>query len=233
MISLIIFFYGLIFGSFFNVIALRWVKGEGLIEPSHCNKCGVKLRAINLIPIISYIIQKGKCHKCHEKIDLIYPVFEFLTGISFALIYQTYGLSIEFFIQIILISALIISSITDIKEMIVLDRIVIISITNILLLRIIKKELLWIYIFSSISFFIIFYIVSYFGKIGGGDVKLITIIALSVGYYNTLIVLLISSVISIIHVKVTDKKGEIKFVPFIFIGTFLMYFIRYVNSFIL
>lgn len=217
---LLVFVYGLIFGSFYNVVALRGLEGKSLLKPSHCNKCGVRLKAINLIPVLSYIIQKGKCHKCHEKIDLIYPIFEFLTGLSFALIYQTYGLSIEFFIQVILISALIISTITDIKEMIVLDSVVIISCIAIFLLRILNKELLGMYLISSLVYFIVFFIINQFELIGGGDVKLIAVIALSVGWYNTLIVLLISSVTAIAYYFIKRQK-QFKYVPFLLVGTII------------
>ena len=215
-----IFIYGLVFGSFYNVVALRGLSKENLLKPSHCPNCNTRLKTINLIPVASYIIQKGKCHNCKTKIDWIYPVFELITGISFALIYQMYGLSIEFFIQVILISALIISSLTDLKKMEVLDSVVIISCIAIFLLRILNKELLGMYLISSLVYFIVFFIINQFELIGGGDVKLIAVIALGLGWYNTLIVLLISSVTAIAYF-IFKRQKQFKYVPFLLIGTLL------------
>ena len=64
----VFFIFGLIFGSFFNVVAYRLPKGMSLIKPSsHCTKCNHKLSPIELIPVLSYIIQGGKCKNCKNK----------------------------------------------------------------------------------------------------------------------------------------------------------------------
>lgn len=86
-IYLILFFItGLLFGSFYNVVGLRLPKKESIIYPSsHCPKCNHKLSWYELIPVLSYIFLKGKCKNCKEKISIMYPVVELISGILFAL----------------------------------------------------------------------------------------------------------------------------------------------------
>ena len=84
---LIVFFiFGLIFGSFFNVVGYRLPNNMSLISPSsHCTSCNHKLTPIELIPVVSWLIQGGKCKNCGSKIAIFYPIFELFTGIVFAL----------------------------------------------------------------------------------------------------------------------------------------------------
>ena len=97
---LIVFFmFGLVFGSFFNVVGYRLPKGMSLISPSsHCPKCNHKLTPIELVPVFSWLFQGAKCKKCKNKIPVFYPVFELFTGVVFALIYRVFVLSLTTFI---------------------------------------------------------------------------------------------------------------------------------------
>ena len=94
---LIIFFiFGSIMGSFYHVIATRLSKGKSIITPaSHCEKCNHQLKWYELIPIISYIIQGGKCRHCKEKLPLSYLLMEICTGILFAVCYHVFGFTLE------------------------------------------------------------------------------------------------------------------------------------------
>lgn len=99
----ILFIIGLAFGSFLNVVILRYDPDEfvfslkGLKGRSKCPDCGKKLKWFELVPIASYIIQGGKCRKCDSRLSLQYPVVEFLTGAFFVLIpwflYNFYSIS--------------------------------------------------------------------------------------------------------------------------------------------
>ena len=78
------FLIGLFFGSFLNLIADRVVRGEQVLKVrSHCESCNKPLKAKNLIPVLSYIFQKGKCSHCSAKLSLYYPLSEVLTGLAF------------------------------------------------------------------------------------------------------------------------------------------------------
>ena len=84
----IFFIIGLILGSFYQVVGLRLPVGESFINSrSYCPKCKKKLKWYELIPLVSYIIQFGKCRKCKKRISITYPLFELLTGVCFALSY--------------------------------------------------------------------------------------------------------------------------------------------------
>ncbi|HEX9912829.1 MAG TPA: prepilin peptidase, partial [candidate division Zixibacteria bacterium] len=87
-IGIIIFIFGLAIGSFLNVCIYRIPLRKSIIFPaSHCPKCGNKIRAFDNIPVLSYLILKGKCRYCKEKISFIYPVVELLSGLLFLSLY--------------------------------------------------------------------------------------------------------------------------------------------------
>ncbi|WP_371931996.1 prepilin peptidase [Mesobacillus subterraneus] len=87
-----IFLYGLILGSFYNVVGLRVPEGKSIVSPrSSCPKCGYQLGARDLVPVLSYIFQKGKCRRCKAGISPVYPLFELLTGGLFAFAYIQLG----------------------------------------------------------------------------------------------------------------------------------------------
>ena len=96
------FIFGLVFGSFFNVVGYRLPLKMSLISPSsHCPKCNHKLSSSELIPVFSYLIQGGKCKNCKNKIPVFYPIFETITGVLFALTYIVYGFSIDTIISLV------------------------------------------------------------------------------------------------------------------------------------
>lgn len=75
---LIFFILGTVMGSFYNVVGYRLPEGKSLVyPPSYCPHCQKRLGFFELIPIVSYIIQLGKCRHCHKKIAIFYPIFEF------------------------------------------------------------------------------------------------------------------------------------------------------------
>ncbi|MCD3297714.1 prepilin peptidase, partial [Clostridium botulinum] len=112
--SLQVFVIGLIIGSFLNLCICRIPKNESIVYPaSHCTSCQNKIKPYDLIPIISYIILKGKCRYCEEKISINSPIIECLTGVIFLGVYLKYGLTIEFIKYLFLCSFLIIIGCID------------------------------------------------------------------------------------------------------------------------
>ena len=111
---------GLCFGSFFNVVILRSLSGESIVFPgSKCPKCNHKLYPWHNIPVLSYILLRGKCYFCKEKISIQYPIVELITMFAFAASYLKLGLSIDSIFGIILLSGLIIVTTTGLKEKLV------------------------------------------------------------------------------------------------------------------
>jgi len=117
-----VFVVGTVIGSFLNVVILRAFSGESIVlPPSKCPKCGNKLKWWHNIPILSYILLRGKCYFCHEKISIQYPIIEFITGLLFVAIFLKYQLTWDAFCACIIASLLVVISVTDIKERIVFD----------------------------------------------------------------------------------------------------------------
>lgn len=111
---------GVCLGSFYNVVIIRSLSGESIVfPPSKCPKCGHKLAIWHNIPIVSYILLRGKCYFCKERISIQYPVIEFVTMVLFGLIFLKYGLSLLALFALIWVSCLIIMTATDIKEKVV------------------------------------------------------------------------------------------------------------------
>lgn len=113
-IYLYIFFIALCLGSFLNVCIYRIPKGESIAyPPSHCGSCGKHLKALDLIPVFSYIFLKGRCRYCSEKISIRYPIIELITGVLITAVYIQYGLNYMFFKYSVLILFLIVIAMID------------------------------------------------------------------------------------------------------------------------
>ena len=107
-------------GSFYNVVILRSLSNESIVfPPSKCPKCGNRLKIWHNIPVISYILLRGKCYFCKEKISIQYPLIEIITMLLFILAYITSGLSWNTLFLVILFSCFLIMTVTDIKEKLV------------------------------------------------------------------------------------------------------------------
>lgn len=110
----IIFMFGIAIGSFLNVVILRLPKGESLIKrSSHCMTCGTKIRAIDLIPVFSWLLLKGKCHSCGEKISPRYPIVESLNGILYLLTFYVLDINVKSITTCLLMSLLIVIAFMD------------------------------------------------------------------------------------------------------------------------
>lgn len=112
-----VFLLSLPLGSFYNVVALRTLSGESYMntdERSHCNSCRHQLHWNDLIPVVSWLMLKGKCRYCGEKVTGLYSLWELFTAISYTVIIYQFGFTIETLIQLILITILIWASVTDI-----------------------------------------------------------------------------------------------------------------------
>ena len=230
LISLYIFILGMLFSSFYGVLAMRIPGKESILGRSYCPKCHHQLKLIDVIPLVGYLINKGRCRDCKEEIPIIYPLLEILGGILFLGAYLLYGFSLTFAVSIIFISVLIIESISDIERMIVIDRIWMIGLSLLLLIRIIEGKLL-IYLISSILLFSVLYLISYFGSrfykreaLGGGDIKLYLFIGFVLTWEQGLLSLFLASFFGLIFGFLRTRKDHtIPLVPFIFMGVILSF----------
>ncbi|MFL0195445.1 prepilin peptidase [Clostridium sp. WILCCON 0269] len=112
--GVVIFILGTIMGSFLNVCIYRIPKGESVVyPPSHCTNCNKEIKAYDLIPVISYIILRGKCRHCEKKISLRYPMLEFITGLLYLLTYIKFGIGVNLIKYIVFISIMIVVGMID------------------------------------------------------------------------------------------------------------------------
>lgn len=121
-ILLFVFIIGLCIGSFLNVVISRAFSNESIAHPrSKCPSCQTQLKWYHNIPLISYMILKGKCAFCDEKISLQYPLIELITGLLFVGVFLKFGLDINAIFILIFVSLFVVLAATDIKEKVVFD----------------------------------------------------------------------------------------------------------------
>lgn len=116
----LIFVLGICIGSFLNVVILRAFSNESIVFPaSKCPNCQHKLKWYHNIPILSYLLLRGKCAFCKNKISIQYPIIEFITGFIFVVVFLKFGFSINTILGWIVSSLAVVLSVTDIKEKII------------------------------------------------------------------------------------------------------------------
>lgn len=228
--SIILFIFGSVLGSFYNVVGYRVTKKESLLFPSsHCTSCNHKLGVLDLVPIFSYIFLRGKCRYCKEKISLFYPIIEFLTAIGFMFSYITYGFSLKMLLSIVFISMLVIVIVSDYLTMTIPDIILIVFSILILIVKILLvKEKIWISILEAIGSFIFMFLLKLLGdklfkreSLGGGDIKLLGVFGLTIGFPLSIVSLFLSAFIALPYALITlknNKSHEIPFGPFLSIA---------------
>ncbi|NLL89342.1 MAG: prepilin peptidase [Firmicutes bacterium] len=114
---LLFFAIGLIFGSFYNVLIWRIPRGESIVFPSsHCPGCGHTLKARELIPVLSYVLQRGRCRCCSMRISWQYPIIELTTAVGFAL-YASREVSLPALVsKLLFFSLLLVASTIDLEH---------------------------------------------------------------------------------------------------------------------
>ena len=202
----IIFIFGTIFGSFINVLIYRLpLEMDFIFKSSFCPKCKNKIKWYHNIPILSYIILKGKCYYCKEVISIQYPIVEFLSGIVFGLLYLKFGISWDFIVLCIFYIISLPVIVIDFKYQIIPDELTIGG-TLIGLFLALLKSILSFSLDSSITFgitdslisiiinvliFLSIYYLSFWvykkEGLGFGDVKLAATIGAFLGIYPSLV----------------------------------------------
>ena len=122
--KIIVFIFGSLVGSFLNVCIHRMPLGQSIVWPrSHCPKCKKKIPGYNNIPFISFMLLRGRCRFCKERISLRYPLVEFLTAAMFVVLFYRFGLSFDFFLFALFSCGLLIATFIDIQHRIIPDEI--------------------------------------------------------------------------------------------------------------
>lgn len=229
--NLFVFIIGCAFGSFFNVCIYRIPEKISIIKPrSFCPFCRHTIPWYDNIPILSYIFLKGRCRFCKKRISFIYPLVEIISGLTFAATFIKFGFSIKFFIYSLFLSMVVILAFIDAKKGIIPDGITIPGIILGLGLSPFTISFFSALLGGCIGGFVIFVFILlwkiFFKKeaMGYGDLKLLSMIGIFLGWVSALLVLFIASFVGLIYGLIT-KKEKLYFGPFLGIGTFVIFFI--------
>ncbi|HHS50357.1 MAG TPA: prepilin peptidase [candidate division Zixibacteria bacterium] len=233
---LALFILGLPIGSFLNVVIWRLPREENIAwPPSHCPKCGEKIRPFDNIPVFSYIILGGKCRNCKDIISIQYPVVELSTAVLFALAWPLTGSQLGWELTSAVIFTAVAIAVTgiDIPHKIIPDELSIGGLAVGLILAPLRAGAwsgLWWAFVSALFGALLLFLVRVGGKaifkkeaLGFGDVKLIAMIGAFVGWRGVLLTIfagaLLGSIGGVIAMAFSKEAREERLIPF---GPFLM-----------
>ncbi len=234
--KIIIFIYGLLIGSFLNVCIYRIPINKSIVFPSsHCPKCKIDLKWIDLIPIYSFISSRGKCRYCEDKISSQYLLVELINSIVFILLYDKYEISIDFLFYSNIFSILIIIIFIDLEYMLIPDKLIYMIVGNTILYKIISysiygKEfnlvdsLLGLFLSALFFLFIIYFSK---GGMGDGDLTLISSLGFIIGLRKIFLTIFLSFILGgaygayVLMKKFKKRNSAIAFGPFISLGFFI------------
>ena len=229
LLYIIIFLYGIVIGSFLNVLIYRVPKGENIVVVrSHCMSCGYQLRWYDLIPLFSWLALRGKCRVCREKISVQYPLIEALNGVLYLVVFHRFGISIESLLYCLLFSALLALSVIDFRtyEIPVGFNYFILALGLIRVATDWRNWATYVIGFLAVSACLyLLYIVSDGRAIGGGDVKLMATCGLLIGWKLIILAFLLGcilgSVIHVIRMRVTGEDHVLAMGPYLSMGVAL------------
>lgn len=224
-VLLILFFYGTIFGSFFNVVGLR-VPTHSLLKEkrSYCDTCERTLGWSELIPIWSYLFQFGRCKKCNAKISILYPVIETSTGFLFAYSYYYFNQSASFVLALLLIALVIPITVADLIYHKIPNRILLFFTPLFIIYRMFYPvSSFWNSLLGALLAFFLLFLIIYLsnGGMGMGDLKYYTLFGFIFGLPHFLLLFFLSTLYGVIAgfaimiVKKTGRKTKIAFGPYI------------------
>ncbi len=232
-------FVGAIIGSFLNVCIWRIPREESIVFPaSHCPVCSHPIRFFDNIPIISWLILRGRCRDCGASITPRYPLVEALTAVLAVLLYWKYGFSLQFLCAFLFTAALIVITFIDIDYQIIPD---VISLPGIPLCFLAAVFVMGVpFLESLIGILVgggILYVIAvgyeWITKregMGGGDIKLLAMLGAFFGWKSLLFIVLCSSLtgavvgMTAMVIQGQDMKYAVPFGPFLALGAVAYFF---------
>jgi leader peptidase (prepilin peptidase)/N-methyltransferase len=213
-------------GSFLNVVASRLPVGGSIWGPrSECPHCHEQIAARDNIPLLSFVLLRGRCRSCHEKISWRYPAVELLTAVLAVACVVAFGVSLHALAAAIFCAALVAISATDVERMIVPNRIVLPAAAVVLALQLASHPSLeWPVAGLGAALFLFIAALAYPRGMGMGDVKLALLLGVAVGWavpvalMGGMIAALIPSVVLLAKYGSKARKHAIPFAPFLALG---------------
>jgi leader peptidase (prepilin peptidase)/N-methyltransferase len=225
----IVLFLGLAIGSFLNVVIHRLPRGESLISPgSKCPSCGHALRPLDNIPVVSYLMLRGRCRACRIRITARYPLVEIATAALFVLHYMVFGWTPLLAVRLLFASALIALFAIDLEHHLLPDAMTLPGIVLGLLAGLFlppgfRDAMIGMLLGGGVLWLIGEAYYRYSGEegMGGGDVKMLAMIGAFLGWELVIVTLVFSSIAGSLTglLLIVTRKGGLKYaLPY---GTFL------------
>ena len=240
-ILILLILIGLALGSFLNVCIYRIPLKKSILFPSSfCPNCGTKIRAWDNIPLLSFILLKGKCRKCRAKISVQYPLVEFLTSVLIVSTYLRFGWDWEFVAKTILCLFLIAIFFIDLKHRIIPDVITLPGIAlGLFFSFFVKSPSVVNALIGILVGGVLFYLSAVLGEflfkkesMGGGDIKLAMMLGAFLGWQKILLVFLLSALLgtivgttAMLFSRDVKETRMIPFGPFLALGSVLAIFL--------
>lgn len=234
LILLIFFLYGLVFGSFFNVVGLR-VPTQSLFtqKRSYCDTCERTLTWKELVPVWSFALQKGRCSGCGESISPLYPVMELTTGLLFAFTYYLTGFNPELVLGLLLIALIIPVTVSDIVYRRIPNRLLLFFSPIFILYRLIYPlDPFWNSLAGAGGAFLLVFLIILVSKggMGIGDLKYYTLFGFVFGLGHILLLFFLSTLYGAVaggfmmKVKKLGRKTKIPFGPYIGLAALTVFY---------
>lgn len=225
---IVIFLYGIVIGSFLNVLIFRIPKKENIVQSSHCMNCGRKLGWRDMVPVFSYIILRGRCRQCGARISIQYPLIEALNGVLYVVVFMAGGFTFSSVLYCLMTSALIVIAVIDERTyQIPVSQNLFLGLLGIIMTVYDFRHILS-HIIGAVIVSLFLYGLYYFssGKaIGGGDIKLMAYAGLLLGAKNIIFAFILAcifgSVIHTIRMKVSKRNNLLALGPYLSAGIFI------------
>lgn len=249
MIWLILFIFGIVIGSFLNVVTMRYDGEHFLFDTkmiggrSHCTHCKATLRWFELVPLLSFVIQGGRCRRCKARLSIQYPIVELLSGLIFVFVPLALGvgtsaaaLPLVVALWVAAFEALLVMTVIDIRLGIIPDEVnIFLGVLGVLL--VIAPGVQGSAALSALigavvagAFFAALIAITHGKGMGVGDLKLVIPLGLLFGWPSILLVLIaafvIGAIAGVIAIALKEKtmKGAIAFGPFLALGAVTAFF---------
>ena len=228
-IYITIFLFGIVIGSFLNVCIFRIPNHETVVtERSHCMNCGYQLSWYDMVPVFSWLCLGGKCRKCKAPISPQYPIVEAVNGILYVVVFAVNGFSLESILYCLFVSALLVLSVIDWRTYeIPIGINIFILVLGILHTALdYSNWLTYVVGFFSVSLFLFLLLwISKGRAIGGGDVKLMAVAGLLLGWKLAVLAFfigcIVGSVIHLLRMKLSGADKVLAMGPYLSVGLFI------------
>ena len=222
-------------GSFLNVVAARLPEGRSLVSPpSSCGGCGTRIAWRDNVPVLSYLLLRGRCRSCDARFGPRYLAVELLTAALVAACFLRFGLTADAFVGAFFVSVLVVLSAIDVERRILPDKIVLPSAVIVLAAQIALhpgQAVEWVAASLGASLFLFLALLAYPRGMGMGDVKLCLLLgamlgwSVAVGLMLGMLAALVPAAVLLARHGAAARKMGIPFGPFLALGAVVALFV--------